>query len=198
MEIVARPANMEQMNHNKPRVGFTHNCYTTGLGRLFQKTCKGGMEMAIGKAWQVLLRYRCNGDAEKIREGKKDPDTAFVYDDPMFDLLNRTLKQTAREYLTDGEAKRKQEIVCQSIDMVLMLAFEDVYYRPLLKREIQNVILAFAEHPELLELDKDEMRVNAVFNDFKSFVGSQREREKAFQKAFYKYCQEMKNDTIRR
>ena len=185
MEIVAKPANMEQMNHNKPRVGFTHNCYTTGLGRLFQKTCKGGMEMAIGKAWQVLLRYRCNGEAEKIREGKKNPDSAFVYDDPMFDLLNRTLKDTARDYLTDNDSKRKQEIVCQAIDMVLMLAFEDVYYRPLLKREIQNVILAFAEHPEYLDLTKEELMTDTVHNRFKEHVGSRRDSYKAFHMTFH-------------
>jgi hypothetical protein len=180
MEIVARPENMEQMNHNKPRVGFTHNCYTTGLGRLFQKTCKGGMEMAIGKAWQVLLRYRCNGDAEKIHKGKKDPDSVFVYDDPMFELLNRTLKQTAREYLTDNDSKRKQEIVCQAIDMVLMLAFEDIYYRPLLKREIQELVIAFAEHPELLDFDQDEQRVDAVYNGFKGHVDEWKKRHAAF------------------
>ena len=180
MEIVARPENMEQMNHNKPRVGFTHNCYTTGLGRLFQKTCKGGMEMAIGKAWQVLLRYRCNGDAEKIREGKKDPDSAFVYDDPMFDLINKTLKQTAREYLTDNDSKRKQEIVCQAIDMALMLAFEDIYYRPLFKREIQELVIALAEHPELLDFDEDEARVDAVYNGFKGHVNEWKKRHAAF------------------
>jgi hypothetical protein len=183
MEIVAKPAHVDQANHNKPRKGFTHNCYCSGLGRLFQKTCKGGMEMAIGKAWQVLLRYRCNGDAKKIREGKKDPDTAFVYDDPMFELLNRTLKDTARDYLTDNDSKRKQEIVCQSIDMLLMLAFEDIYYRPLLKREIQNVILAFAEHPELLELDTDERRIDCVFNSYKAETYNRIGRENAFRKA---------------
>jgi len=180
MEIVAKPANMEQMNHNKPRVGFTHNCYTTKLGRLFQETVKGGLEMAIGKAWPMLLRYRCNGDKDKFREGKTNPGSVFVYDDPMFALLNQTLKDTAREYLTDNDSKRKQEIVCQAIDMVLMLAFEDIYYRPLLKREIQELVIAFAEHPELLDFDEDEARVDAVYNGFKGHVNEWKKRHIAF------------------
>ena len=155
---------MQQMHHNKPRVGFTHNCYTTGLGRLFQESIKGVIEKAIGKAWPFLLRYRCNGDKDKFREGKKNPDTVFVYDDEMFTLLNLTLKDTATEYLTDADARRKREIVHQSIDMIIMLAFEDVYYRPLLKLEIEAVIKAFIEHPELLEWTIDEQRTDAVFN----------------------------------
>jgi hypothetical protein len=169
-----------QMHHNKPRVGFTHNCYTTKLGKLFQETVKGFLERAIGKAWPMLLRYRCNGDKDKIREGKKNPDSVFVYDDPMFELLNATLKNTAREYLTDCDAKRKQTIVCQSIDMLVMLAFEDIYYRPLLKMEIEAVINAFIEHPELLELDLNETRVDAVFNGFEGYSGERKKRHAAF------------------
>jgi len=169
-----------QANHNKPRVGFTHNCYTTGLGRLFQETVKGGLEMAIGKAWPMLLRYRCNGDKDKFREGKKNPDAVFIYDDPMFDLLNKTLKDTARGYLTDSEAKRKQEIVTQAIDMIIMLAFEDIYYRPLLKLEIENVIKAFIKHPELLEWDENEERVDAVFNGFEGYANERKKRHIAF------------------
>jgi hypothetical protein len=171
---------MQQMHHNQPRVGFTHNCYTTKLGRLFQESVKGFLERAIGKAWPLLLRYRCNGDKDKIREGKKDPDTAFVYDDPLFELLNRTLKDTARGYLTDSDAKRKQQIVCQSIDMLIMLAFEDIYYRPLLKLELEAVISAFIEHPELLELDIDETRVDAVFNGFEGYADERKNRHRAF------------------
>ena len=161
----------QQANHNKPRVGFTHNCYTTKLGRLFQETVKGGLEMAIGKAWPMLLRYRCNGDKDKFREGKTNPDTVFVYDDPMFELLNRTLKDTAREYLTDSDARRKQEIVTQAIDMIVMLAFEDIYYRPLLKLEIEAVIKAFIEHPELIEWDLEERKKRHI-----AFINEVRER----------------------
>ena len=171
---------MKQATHNKPRVGFTHNCYTTKLGRLFQETVKGGLEMAIGKAWPMLLRYRCNGDKDKFREGKKNPEAVFIYDDPMFDLLNKTLKNTARGYLTDSEQKRKQQIVTQAIDMIIMLAFEDIYYRPLLKLEIENVIKAFIEHPELLELDIDEERVDAVFNGFEGYADERKKRHIAF------------------
>ena len=40
---------------------------------------------------------------------KRIPDAVFVYDDPLFELLNRTLKDTAREYLTDAEQARKQQ-----------------------------------------------------------------------------------------
>ena len=184
MKIVYDPdAEKEaQANHNKPRVGFTHNCYTTKLGKLFQDTVKGGLEMAIGKAWPLLLRYRCNGDKDKFREGKADPDTVFVYDDPMFELLNRTLKDTAREYLTDGDSRRKQTIVTQAIDMIVMLAFEDIYYRPLLKLEIEAVIKAFIEHPELLEWDLDEERVDAVFNNFEGYADERKKRHLAFVK----------------
>jgi len=171
---------MEQSNHNKPRVGFTHNCYTTKLGRLFQETVKGGLEMAIGKAWPMLLRYRCNGDKDMFRVGKTNPDAVFVYDDPMFEVLNSTLKDTARGYLTDRAQKRKQTIVTQTIDMIIMLAFEDIYYRPLLKLEIEAVIKAFIEHPELLEWDLNEERVDAVFNGFEGYSGERKARHNAF------------------
>jgi len=179
-EDPATERQMEQMNHNKPRVGFTHNCYSTKLGKLFQTTCKRGMERAIGIAWPTLLRYRCNGDAKKFREGKKNPDAVFVYDDPLFSLLNKTLKDTAREYLTDADSGRKRTIVTQAIDMIVMLAFEDIYYRPLLKKEIQNVVMAFAKHPELLELNESEAYIDAVFNGFVKDTYSRQGRHKAF------------------
>ena len=172
-----------QTSHNKPRVGFAHNCYSSKLGRLFQETVKGGLEMAIGKAWPMLLRYRCNGDADKFREGKANPDAVFVYDDPLFELLNRTLKDTAREYLTDAEQARKQQIVTQAIDMIIMLAFEDVYYRPLLKKEIEAVICAFIERPELLEWTVDEERIDAVFNSFTAATHDRRKRHASFMQA---------------
>ena len=170
----------EQAHHDKPRVGFVHNCYTTALGKLFQESVKGVIERVIGKCHPLLIRYRVNGDKERYREGLKNPDSVFVYDDPMLDLLNRTLKETAREYLTDSDARRKQEIVCQSIDMLLMLAFEDVYYRPLLKKEMQNVILAFAKHPEYLELTQDEAYVDTIFNGFVHETNDRKARHAEF------------------
>ncbi len=170
----------EQAKHDKPRVGFVHNCYTTGLGKLFQESIKGVIERVIGKCHPLLIRYRVNGDKERYREGLKNPDAVFVYDDPMLDLLNRTLKETAREYLTDHDSRRKQTIVCQSIDIIMMLAFEDIYYRPLLKKEMQNVILAFAKHPEYLELTQDEAYVDAIFNGFVKETNDRKARHAEF------------------
>lgn len=194
MEIIEKPTNERQAENNRPRVGFVHNCYTTPLGRLFQQTCKFGMEKAVGKAWDVLLRYRADGNAEKIREGKKDPDKVFLYDDPLFNLLDKTLKQTAREYLTDNDSERKQKIVCQAIDLVLMLGFEDVYYRPLLKKELAAIVIALADHPEYLDYDQPELMTDAVHNRFKEHIGNRQQTYQAFYKTMARIETEMKQE----
>ena len=194
MQIISSPDNERQAEHNRPRVGFTHNCYTSPLGRLFQQTCKFGMEKAIGKAWDVLLRYRADGNAEKIRTGKKTPEKVFIYDDPLFNLLNKTLKTTAREYLTDNDSERKQKIVLQAIDLVLMLGFEDVYYRPLLKRELAAIVIALADHPEYLDYDQPELMTDAVHNRFKEHIGNRQQTYQAFFKTMAQIETEMKQE----
>ena len=186
---------MSQAEHNKPRVGFAHNCYTSPLGRLFQETVKFGMEKAISAAWKPLVRYRANGDKKLFAEGLKNPDAVFKYDDELFQLLNDTLKGTAREYLTDNDARRKQEIVGQAIDMLLTLAFEDVYYRGLMKQSLSDLLVKLAEKPELLEFTKEELMVSTVFANYK---GSCRSEDAIRRKQIFErvYQEALENGTI--
>lgn len=171
-----------QAGHNKPRSGFVHNCYTHPLGRLFQESIKGAIERVIGVTWPLLVRYRCNGDKAKTRDALKAPELAFVYDDPLFELLDRVLKDSARETLTDNDAQRKQEIARQVIDLTLTLAFEDVYYRIFLKEVLANLLVELAQCPELLELDKTETEVDLIFNHFIRGVSRKKDRQRSIVK----------------
>lgn len=185
----------QQAEHNKPRVGFTHNCYTSPLGRLFQETIKYGMEKAIGAAWKPLVRYRANGDKKLFAEGLKNPDAVFRYDDELFSLINSVLKGTAKAYLTDNDARRKLEIVCQAIDMLLTLAFEDVYYRPLMKKSLSKLVVEIAKRPELLDLDEPELYVDCVFNDAANHIGTKSQRIMEFKRLYYERLREAANGT---
>jgi hypothetical protein len=105
------------------------------------------------------------------------------------------LKGTAKAYLTDNDARRKQEIVCQAIDMLLTLAFEDVYYRPLMKRAFSSLIAELAKRPELLDLDEPELYVDCVFNDAANHIGTKAQRIMEFKKLYYERLQEATNGT---
>ena len=175
----------EQAKHNRPRLGFTHNPYTTALGKLFQETIKGGLERAIGVAWPLLVRYRCNGDKKKARECiRENPDSAFVYDDELFQILDSSLKGTARRWLTDNDAARKQEVVCQTVDLILTLAHEDIYYRALMKEVLADLFLQIAERPELLDLTKDEETIDLIFNRYIRGYTVRKIRNKIFVQAY--------------
>lgn len=169
-----------QCIHNKPRIGFAHSCYGDKMGEYFQKVIKNGViEKLLNKAWKGLIRYRCNFHGIAYREGLKHPEQVFVYDDPLFELIDSTLKQTASDYCTDIHRDRKVKLVNQALDVALSIGFEDIYYRPLMKKMIDNLIMAAIEHPELFDLDIEEQRTVQVINYAEAHT-NRKKRERIF------------------
>ena len=164
--MIARDPQSVQALHNGPRTGFAHNCYAGGLGMFFQKTIKNTvLEKLLDTAWSGFLKYRCAGNSAAYRAAKKDPDSAFVYDDPFLALLNRVMKQSIAEHHTDNDAARKQHLMRQATDIALTLFHEDIYYRARMKRHLADIIAAVAEHPEYLDLSPEEAKNITRWND---------------------------------
>lgn len=153
-----------QALHNRPREGFAHNCYNGGLGMFFQKTVKNGIiEKLLDQAWQGMVKYRTAGNKKAFRAGLREPEKVFVYDDELFTLLDAAVKEAADEWCTDNDGPRKQELVRKATDIVLTIAFEDVYYRGLMKRALDRIVLHLVENPHLLDLSPKEDEIEAVF-----------------------------------
>lgn len=155
--MIARDPQSAQALHNGPRTGFAHNCYAGGLGMFFQKTIKNTvLEKLLDQAWQGFLKYRCAGNKRAFQAAKKDPDAVFQYDDPLLDLLNRTMKGSIAEHHTDNDGARKQQLMRQATDIALTLLNEDIYYRARMKLHLKDVIDAVNADPCLLELSPAE------------------------------------------
>lgn len=179
---------LKQSLHNKPRHGFAHNCYKGGLGMFFQKTVKNGIiEKLINSAWISLIKYRTNGNKTAFREGKRHPERVFVYDDELFSLLNRAIKSAADDWCTDNDSMRKRELVHKATDILLMIPFEDVYYRALMKRALDEIVSGILENPRLLDLDMTEERIDAVFNRYNEVKMSRNDRRAAYMQWLSEY-----------
>ena len=177
------PAQERQALHVKPRVGFSHNCYKGGLGMFFQKTIKNTLiEKLLTKAWEGMVKYRCSGNAKAYRIGLKEPEKVFIYDDPLFNILNSSMKDVVEDWCTDNDGKRKRPLVNKATDIILTIAFEDVYYRGLLKRILSDIVYKLAEQPELLDLTQDEERIDRTFNHYKEYHLDRKWRTEAFWK----------------
>jgi len=138
----------------------------------------GVIENLLNTAWKGIIRYKCNGNKAAYRDGLKHPEQVFVYDDRLFDLIDSTLKQTASDYCTDIHRERKIKLVNQALDVALTIGFEDIYYRPLMKKMLDNLISAAIEHPELFDLDIGEERSVQVINGYTKAHNNRRRRER--------------------
>jgi predicted 3-demethylubiquinone-9 3-methyltransferase (glyoxalase superfamily) len=134
----------KQFVHNKPRWGFTWNCYfPVGVGKYFQEEVKDKiLETGIAKAWEGCIRY--------------NPDELFQYDDPFLSTLNDALKGELRKDIPGDYAKRKREFIIKFVDIMLTMLLEDAYYRIRIKPRIKRLIKAFEDKPELLEYSPEE------------------------------------------
>lgn len=135
---------------NASRVGFVHNCYTTSLGKFFQETIKKGI-------LSVLRRIH---DKEIPRYDK----TPYVYDDPRMANLDRVIKESFKIHLNDNDAERKQEIGGMGADIVLFLMKEDVWYRMVVFRAIQDIVKDAIKNPDLFALTDIEQYMDEKFN----------------------------------
>lgn len=148
----------QQFIHNKPRWGFTWNCYFPfGVGKYFQEEVKDKiLEAGVAKAWDGCIRYRCASINRLVNLAKKNPDELFQYDDPFLSTLNDALKGELRKDIPGDYAKRKREFIIKFVDIMLTMLLEDVYYRIRIKPRIKRLIKAFEDKPELLEYSPQE------------------------------------------
>jgi hypothetical protein len=148
----------KQFVHNKPRWGFTWNCYfPVGVGKYFQEEVKDKiLETGIAKAWEGCIRYRCASINRLVNLAKKNPDELFQYDDPFLSTLNDALKGELRKDIPGDYAKRKREFIIKFVDIMLTMLLEDAYYRIRIKPRIKRLIKAFEDKPELLEYSPEE------------------------------------------
>jgi len=135
---------------NASRVGFLHNCYNTALGKFFQNTIKTGI-------MSVLRRLH---DKEIPRYDK----TPYVYDDPRLANLDRVIKNGFKNHLNDNDAERKQEIGGMAADVVLFLMKEDVFYRMVIFKSIQDIVKDALKNPDLFALTDMEQYMYDKFN----------------------------------
>jgi hypothetical protein len=156
----------------KPRVGFTHNPYYSGLGKFFQKTIKNTLlEKLLDQVWQGFLRYRCHGNSAAYKDGLKAPEKVFVYDDKFLSFLNDALTEAIVEHNTDNDAVRKQRIQNKMKDIVMTMLHEDVYYRARAKLMIRDIIEKAQRDPEVLALTNHEALNYLHFSSFNAVDG---------------------------
>lgn len=171
-QMIKEDPQARQMLTDKPRVGFTHNPYKPGLGKLFQNTIKNTLlEKLIDQVWQGFMRYRCHGDNAVYRAGLKEPEKVFVYDDAFLSFLNDNMKAAITEYNSDNDAERKQRIQTKMLDIVMTMMFEDVYYRARGKLFMQKLLAAAQENPDLLKLTNHEAHNYLHFSGFNPVTG---------------------------
>ncbi len=135
---------------NASRNGFVHNCYTTSLGRFFQETIKKG----------VISVIRRIHDREIPRYDK----TPYTYDDPRLQNLDRVIKESFKLHLDDNDAERKQELGTMVADVALFHMKEDIFYRMVLFRLIQDIVKDAIKNPDLFALTDYEQYLDEKFN----------------------------------
>lgn len=130
---------------NASRNGFVHNCYTTGKGKFFQFTVKHTLLASIKKihGW-AIPRY------------SKGCGKPYVYDDPRLKNLNLILKRAFAQHMDDNDAERKREIGGMAADIVLFLMKEDIFYRMVIMRCIQDIAKSAIANPDLFALTARE------------------------------------------
>ena len=160
----------QYLNNNDPRTGFLYHPIAHKMGQWFQKTIKNTViENAINIAWKGMIKYRCGGDKKAIREANNNPDTVYSFPDPFINTLDTLAKETIREFHTDNDQERKQNILFKCIDMFSFGLNEDIYYRARTKLQLKMAIEYFINNPEafaLLELTEDEQRNVGMWNDY--------------------------------
>jgi hypothetical protein len=136
---------------NASRNGFVHNCYTTSLGKFFQNTIKQGMILPMIRkvhGWAI----------------PKYDQTPYEYDDPRLQNLDRVIKESFKLHLDDNDAERKQEIGGMAADIVLFLMKEDIFYRMVIFRAIQDIVKDAIKNPDLFALTDYEQYLDEKFN----------------------------------
>jgi hypothetical protein len=140
------------------------------MGIWFQKTIKNTViENAINIAWNGMIKYRYGGDKQKIREAKTNPNLVYGFTDPFISTLDAIAKETVREFHTDNDKERKQNILFKCIDMFSFGLNEDIYYRARVKLQLKMAIQYFIDNPEafsLLDLTKEEYNNIYKWNDY--------------------------------
>lgn len=160
----------QYLDNNEPRVGFLYNPSVHKMGIWFQKTIKNTViENAIKIAWNGMIKYRCGGDKQKIREATKNPDIVYAFPDPFISTIDTIAKESVREFHTDNDQERKQNILFKCIDMFCFALNEDIYYRARAKLQLKMVIQYFIDNPEafsLLDLTEEEHQNVYKWNDY--------------------------------
>ena len=161
----------QYLNNNKPRVGFLYNPFVHEMGIWFQKTIKNSViENAINIAWNGMIKYRCGGDKKKIREAKEHPNLVYKFSDPFIDTMDYLMKESVREFHTDNDKERKQNILFKCIDMFSFVVNEDIYYRARFKDQAKFIIQHFIDHPEdmiIFDLSEAEQKNVGLWNNYK-------------------------------
>lgn len=121
---------------NQSRNGFLYNCYTHPLGRFFQNTIKGGIQMVIRRIH----------DKEIPRYDKQ----AYVFEDPRLQFIDRIITEVIEEQVQDIDRERKREVLGACKDICLFMLKEDVFYRPRILKAIVNASKKIVENEELL------------------------------------------------
>lgn len=160
----------EYLNNNDPRVGFLYNPFVHKMGIWFQKIIKNQViENAINQAWKGMIKYRCGGDKKQIREALNSPDLVYKFSDPFIDTMDFLMKESVREFHTDNDQERKQNILFKCIDMFSFGINEDIYYRARFKEQAKYIINHFINHPEdliIFDLTEAELKNINKWNDY--------------------------------
>lgn len=171
-KMIQEDQQARQALHEKPRVGFSHNPYYSGLGKFFQKTIKNTLlEKLLDQVWQGFLRYRCHGNSAAYKDGLKAPEKVFVYDDKFLGWLNTELKKAIAEHNTDNDAERKIRIQSKMADIVMTMLHEDIYYRARAKLILRDLVDAAHKDPDLLKLTNHEALNYFHFSSFNAVDG---------------------------
>lgn len=154
----------QYLDNNDPRDGFLYNPFVHKMGIWFQKTIKNTViENAIKIAWNGMIKYRCGGDKKQIREATKNADLVYKFSDPFIDTMDYLMKESVREFHTDNDKERKQNILFKCIDMFSFVVNEDIYYRARFKDQAKYIIQYFIDHPEDMTIfDKTEAEYKNV------------------------------------
>lgn len=138
----ATDRNPATVGNNQSRTGFIHNPYFSAMGRFFQNTIKKGI-------WSVIHRIH---DKEILRYDE----TAYTYDDPRLQNLDRIIKAAICQHINDNDFARKQKLATDVVDIVLFLCKEDIFYRRSLLKICQDLGDAVQARPDLFELTSME------------------------------------------
>ena len=78
------------------------------------------------------------------------------------------MKESVREFHTDNDKERKQNILFKCIDMFSFVVNEDIYYRARFKEQAKYIINYFIEHQEdltIFDLTEAELKNIGKWND---------------------------------